>query len=539
MFLKAFIRIFLLVTIPVVVLTMPVTSDEAPLDNIATWLIKDKIEDTFQGTFALLEHRLQQHPERQWPAEFAKISQHFSYPITLRRLTDYAAHPKQQQLLKADQYIVSDEDDVSIITKRIAGTSWVIEMYNDEPLQEDIRKTTAGAVTLIADYLAARPREQWATALGEIQQMFAFPIRQVELHSLQLQLWERLQLQQTGTVTVLDDDGLIWIYQQLPHGQPLLKLGPIPISVSSSSLFYMLVAILLATISIGILIFVYLLWRDINKLTKVAARFGDGHLSQRSLIRASSVLSPLANSFDQMAERIQSTITSQRDLTNAIAHDLRTPLSRLSFALEMLDSPQLLELDRQRYTQAMVGAIDTLDHLIQQMLVLARYTRATDISHFGDSQLAQVLHRELELLRRDHPQLSFNLYIDPVLDNREIFIDIRAIQRALNNLVANAVRYAQRQVKISLKIQRQTYYLSICDDGPGIPLADRQQVFDAFAQLNNKQRELDTGHGLGLAIVKQIAQWHAGDVSISDCSLGGAKVTLCWPAKTPVTNNKV
>ena len=485
--------------------------------------MKNKIEDTFQGTFSLLEHRLQQHPEQQWPAEFSTISQYFSYPISLKRLADYAEQPEQLQLLQADQYIVSNEDDVGIITKRIAGTSWVIEMYNDEPLQEDIRKTTAGATTLIADYLAERPREQWPAALGEIQQMFAFPIRQVEMQSLQLELAEIQQLQDTGTVTLIDDDNLIWIYQQLPHGQPLLKLGPIPISVSSNSLFYLLVAILMATISIGILIFVYLLWRDINKLTKVAARFGDGHLSQRSMIRASSVLSPLASSFDQMAERIQSTITSQRDLTNAIAHDLRTPLSRLSFALEMLDSPEIQEQDRHRYTQAMVGAIDTLDHLIQQMLVLARYTRATDINHFSDCQLAAVLQRELELLRHDQPQLNFDLHISPALINSEIFIDSRAIQRALTNLVANAVRYAHRQVKISLISQRQFYCLSICDDGPGIPVADRRQVFDAFAQLNNKQRESDTGHGLGLAIVKQIAQWHGGEVTISDSSPGGSK----------------
>ncbi len=537
MFLKAFIRIFLLVTVPVVALTMPITEDETVLDNVAQWLIKDKIEETFEGTFSLLQQRLQQHPEQQWPAEFTKISQHFIYPITLRRLTSYAEHPDQLQLLTEYKYIVSNEDDVGIITKRLEGTSWVIEMYIDETVQEDVRKTTAGTTALIADYLAERPSEQWTTALDEIQQMFAFPIRQVEMQSLQLELWELQQLQHIGTVTVADDEGLIWIYQQLPNGQPLLKLGPIPISVSIGSLFYMLVAILLGTISIGILVFVYLLWRDINKLTKVAARFGDGHLSQRSLVRASSVLSPLANSFDQMAERIQSTITSQRDLTNAIAHDLRTPLSRLSFALEMLDSPALQELDRQRYMQAMVGAIDTLDHLIQQMLVLARYTRATDINHFSDCQLATVLARELELLRRDHPQLSFDLYIGPALIDSEIFIDSRAIQRALNNLVANAVCYAQRRVKISLISERQFYCLSICDDGPGIPVADRQQVFDAFAQLNNKQRESDTGHGLGLAIVKQIAQWHGGEVTISDSSLGGAKVTLSWPAKTSVSKH--
>jgi two-component system sensor histidine kinase RstB len=232
-----------------------------------------------------------------------------------------------------------------------------------------------------------------------------------------------------------------------------------------------------------------------------------------------------------MADRIQSTITSQRDLTNAIAHDLRTPLSRLSFALEMIDADDLSADDKARYCQSMANSIDTLDHLIKQMLVLARYTRAADINHFTQSNISQLLSSEVEFYRDDYPHLEFELDIPATERETLCLIDKRAMSRALSNIINNAIRYTSSKIVLRLKTKGALLCISIEDDGPGIPNEQRENVFKPFIQLDNDTRDKDTEHGLGLAIVKQIAHWHQGHVSISVAQIGGARITFCWPIK--------
>jgi two-component system sensor histidine kinase RstB len=98
----------------------------------------------------------------------------------------------------------------------------------------------------------------------------------------------------------------------------------------------------------------------------------------------------------------------------------------------------------------------------------------------------------------------------------------------LNNLLANAVRFAEETIQVTLERHPNNWVLIVEDDGIGIPQDMWQSIFDPFTQVNNEQRDTSTGHGLGLAIVKQIAHWHEGEANVSQSELGGAKFIITW-----------
>jgi two-component system sensor kinase ParS len=110
----------------------------------------------------------------------------------------------------------------------------------------------------------------------------------------------------------------------------------------------------------------------------------------------------------------------------------------------------------------------------------------------------------------------------------------RFLERALRNLVQNAVRYANSRIHITLITVDEQAIIHVDDDGPGILPADRQRIFDPFVQLEAHNELDDSGYGLGLAIVHRVAQWHGGSVTVSGAPIGGARLSLMLP----IANNR-
>lgn len=100
---------------------------------------------------------------------------------------------------------------------------------------------------------------------------------------------------------------------------------------------------------------------------------------------------------------------------------------------------------------------------------------------------------------------------------------------ALSNLVVNACRYAATRIRISFERGETGYALAVEDDGPGIPEAQRDAVFKAFARLDDSRNRDTGGYGLGLAIVARIAALHGGSARAERSALGGARIVVAWP----------
>jgi two-component system, OmpR family, sensor histidine kinase RstB len=107
---------------------------------------------------------------------------------------------------------------------------------------------------------------------------------------------------------------------------------------------------------------------------------------------------------------------------------------------------------------------------------------------------------------------------------------VRHLRRAISNIVRNAQRYARSAITLDVQVDESGCRVVIDDDGPGIPVADRERLFLPFTRLDQDRNRQTGGHGLGLAIVHRVLQAHRGNAQIADSPLGGARFVLWWPA---------
>lgn len=217
----------------------------------------------------------------------------------------------------------------------------------------------------------------------------------------------------------------------------------------------------------------------------------------------------LAITLNAMLDRLAAAATRERQFGADVAHELRSPLAAMHTQLEVaLGHPDPTTRD-----ELLVGTLqdtERLTQLVDDLLVLARIEAEPTITTtaFDLSELAHVTSSE--------PQM--------VLGDRQ------ALARALNNLVENANRSSATQVVISIeRVDPRTVEIRVDDDGPGVPAADRQRVFERFVRLDDARARDDGGSGLGLAIVRATASAHGGSIRVEDSALGGARFILSLP----------
>src|SRR5690606_23101961 len=221
----------------------------------------------------------------------------------------------------------------------------------------------------------------------------------------------------------------------------------------------------------------------------------------------------------------------QRETLGAVSHELRTPVARLRFGLEMLESAQTGD-DRRRFIEGMDGDLSELDRLVDEILTYARLEQgAPAITMKGTNIPRMVEHVMAELA-----PLDANIHLEHI-DNswglgRHIDAEPRYMQRAITNLVSNAMRHAGSQVKITTRVQHGMCRISIEDDGPGIPEAYREKIFTPFMRMDLSRTRASGGYGLGLSIVRRIMFWHGGRARAEGSqALGGACFIIEWPLR--------
>ncbi|MCA8051044.1 ATP-binding protein [Burkholderia arboris] len=292
---------------------------------------------------------------------------------------------------------------------------------------------------------------------------------------------------------------------------------------------YMLLA--LATL-FAVVLWIHYHWRDIRRLQEAARTFGAGTLSTRVKLSGKSNIYELSQQFNDMAARIEASIKQQREMMHGISHELKTPLARLEFGLALLAEPDETGRMRER-RDALRRDVRELDELVTELLTIGRLEQ-------GASELAPM-------------EVVVDALIDSVAGNvandvadRGITLDVSAlgapathvcdpklVARALLNLIRNGARYASHKVLLAAAADATgALVLSVDDDGPGIPTAERARVFEPFQRLDSSRDRQTGGFGLGLAIVRRVAQVHGGDVRLEDSPLGGARFVITLPPLT-------
>ncbi|SHF82569.1 two-component system, OmpR family, sensor histidine kinase RstB [Modicisalibacter ilicicola DSM 19980] len=284
---------------------------------------------------------------------------------------------------------------------------------------------------------------------------------------------------------------------------------------------------------------IYLIVRGVEtrmaRLEKAATRIAGGYLDTRVKVESSDFMGRLGMAFNGMAAQVQSLLRAQQEMIRAVSHELRTPVARIRFAVQMVEDMTEQEAVR-RQLKGVDGDIEELDQLIDEILTYARLgsDNASGVSLETDSVDCRAMaSRVVDALASLYPQITIEVVSGEEI---EVVAEPRYLQRALQNLVANACRHADSRVSINLSRDARAVRIDVEDDGPGVPESDRMDIFKPFARLDNSRARRSGGYGLGLSIVQKVMLWHGGSVVVDDSRrLGGARFSLLLPVSVQAT----
>ncbi|MCG2638527.1 ATPase [Bradyrhizobium sp. CCBAU 11434] len=279
----------------------------------------------------------------------------------------------------------------------------------------------------------------------------------------------------------------------------------------------------------------------IDAMSGTAHRIMIGDLSERLPVgRSGDELDRLAENLNAMLERIEALMSGLKEVSDNIAHDLKTPLTRLRNRAEEALAKSGCEAD---YRAALERTIEESDGLIRTFNALLMIARAEsgqargNMDDFDAADVAGGIHELYEPLAEDDGMtLKVKTEAAPIHGNREL------ISQALANLVENAIKYGKpaaqpagsvvsmdsRQITIEARREGDQVLLSVTDRGPGIPEGDRKHVVERFVRLEASRTM--PGSGLGLSLASAVATLHGGELRLSDAQ-PGLVATLVLPAR--------
>ena len=335
----------------------------------------------------------------------------------------------------------------------------------------------------------------------------------------------------TGRVAVGEDDDhrIVALGVRAPDGTPAVVVVAQSLESVETSV-QALRSLLLAGVPLLVLLVggtTFLLagraLRPVEAIRRRVAAIDGEQLGQRVPVPAAQdEVGRLADTMNDMLERLDSSAAAQRRFVSDASHELRSPLATVRTSMEVAQvHPELT--DWAGLTQVVLGETARMQTLVADMLLLARSDERGLQLRRTEVDLDDLCAQEAERLRRAG--------VAVVTDVRPVRVlgDLDRLARMLRNLTDNAARHATSTVELRLCAQDGRAVIDIVDDGPGIPLDQRDRVFERFVRLDESRTRSSGGTGLGLPIVAQIVQAHRGAVKVADGPRGGAWVQVTLP----------
>ncbi|MBL4942331.1 MAG: two-component sensor histidine kinase [Colwellia sp.] len=332
----------------------------------------------------------------------------------------------------------------------------------------------------------------------------------------------------SGKTLVLETTDSLAIHYYLTSSAQVLMLTSPVVNVQSK---YLLLDIALTSLFYLLMIALMFLWlypllKRLVNLRQVAKSFGEGKLEQRIDVGSISYIRDLEIEFNHMAQRIEGLVSDVKLLSNAVSHDLRTPLARIRFGIDTLQEEEDPKL-RQCFQDKISDNVDEMSRLVETLLNYARFDQAMINIDKAQINFSALLTRSIA-----HKE-DASIKLSVTMPDEAIYMlgDSNYLMILVANLLQNAQQYCQDEIHVNLHEKGDYIVLLIADDGPGIAPELRDKIIKPFIRGENlnisAQPASIKGYGMGLAIVQRIVDWHHGQLVISRSSeLLGAQFSV-------------
>ena len=299
-----------------------------------------------------------------------------------------------------------------------------------------------------------------------------------------------------------------------------------------------MLAFLALAVAVGTYPIVRRLTKRLEAVQSGVERWGQGDLSTRLAEDGRDEVAFLAQRLNRSAEQIQTLLTdqktllasqtallaSQKSLLANASHELRSPLARIRMGLELGQSKAASPVLLSSLKDEISRNINELDQLIEEILLASRLDAQE--ADLGTVESVDLVGLAAEECARVGAQLEVQ-----TASPQELVVNgvSKLLRRALRNLLENAGRYGAGEITVSLRTMQSDALITVCDRGPGVPVAYQERIFEPFFRLPGVS-EHSGGVGLGLALVKSIASRHGGTVSCENRPQGGA----CFAVRVPL-----
>jgi two-component system sensor histidine kinase RstB len=458
-----------------------------------------------------------------------RLREQFAYPIDVVPLTNLPTSVQRQ---------VSRGDDVACFRRQkryyvVAALSEDGQVVRLGPFPEydlrEIEDSIGGWMRHTASKLDATANDKHQALLDELNAQFDFPVDIAGREELPAWPLGRIARGEDVVFYPLDTrlDDQWFAATPLSGGTKVVRFGPFPnFERVEQKAATTTLALVLLPAALAIALLLRPVAGQLRHVERAAREIASGNLGERVDERRVRSATSLAQSFNNMASRIETLIRTQRELLQAVSHELRTPLSRMRFSIELIENAND-ESERKRRLRELDAATEEFDELVGELLT---YVRMESLEPRRSAELVSLQEMFNVLIPKYaalHPSVNFGPSEMDCTGEVAIFADRTGFQRAMGNLLSNAGRHARSQVTVNVARSDEVVSVDVDDDGKGIPESDRARVFEPFQRLDDGTNE--HGVGLGLALVKRIVTQHGGNIEVLSSPLGGCRVRTTWP----------
>lgn len=471
-------------------------------------------------------------------------------PIRLMQMSDFSEADRQKMLAPAGYLDKYQGGMLNQLTVAIDADS-CLQM---EPLADSTERFIEEEVRGLMTLLLTRITEgRLATAdLEEISETLEVPVKICLRREMPADIM--LPTPGSGDVVLFHKGRESFVAAAFQDSDRVLCAGPlvrVRAKAERTSMALLLVISMFQVSVAGVIVIV--LWRRCRRIENAAATIAAGDFSVRLKEQEAGEAGSLAKVFNRMAANAENEIKQRRELLNMISHELRTPVARLRFAVEMLGNPDSSLRDSK--ISVIRHSLDDLEKITLEALEYVqldgRQQQATP--EWVDAR--DVISQLLDTIRVECPHLEVRFCSDAAEHGSLVFADPAGFYRVMANLTANAQRFARTELTVRVvrgglagnsrsdaqQTPAQSSTRGTCvivdDDGPGIPQNQRAAVLQPFVRAHTSHLEAPSAGldrkfphvGLGLAISRAILEQHQGVLGIETNEQGGCRIRSWWP----------